>query len=124
MGTDTLGLLTCLGGKWWTVAKRDVWVRVGDDLVRGDTIVGVTVSDPHYHHETFKIMLKVTGHRDHLWLDSGVRDDDRGEGREQVNALADAFVDTLARGAAMPSGALIRLGSNEDDSGWVLSSLG
>ncbi|MBL1090480.1 MULTISPECIES: hypothetical protein [Streptomyces] len=106
------------------MAKRDVWVRVGDDLVRGDTVVGVTVSDPHYHHEAFKIMLKVTGHRDHLWLDSGVHDDDQGGGREQVNVLADAFVDTLARGAAMPSGALIRLGSGEDDSGWVLSSLG
>ncbi|MCL7382518.1 hypothetical protein [Streptomyces sp. 35G-GA-8] len=112
------------------MAKRDVWVRVGDDLVRGDTVVGVTVSDPHYHHETFKIMLKVTGHRDHLWLNSGVRDDDQGAGREQVNALADAFVDTLARGAAMPSGALIRLGTDEDEdgdgdgSGWVLSSLG
>ncbi|MFJ8113067.1 hypothetical protein [Streptomyces sp. NPDC096132] len=62
------------------MAKRDVWVRVGDDLVRGDTVVGVTVSDPHYHHETFKIMLRVTGHRDHLWLDSGVRDDDRVRG--------------------------------------------
>lgn len=106
------------------MAKRDVWVRVGDDLVRGDTIVGVTVSDPHYHHETFKIMLMVTGHRDHLWLDSGVLDDDRGDGREQVNALADAFVDTLARGSVMPSGALIRLGSDGDDSGWVLSSRG
>lgn len=108
------------------MAKRDVWVRAGDDMVRGDTVVGVTVSDPHYHHETFKIMLKVTGHRDHLWLDSGVRDDGRGDGREQVNALADAFVDTLARGAAMPSGALIRIGTDEDEdgSGWVLSSLG
>ncbi|MFF1680773.1 hypothetical protein ACFVYG_32635 [Streptomyces sp. NPDC058256] len=108
------------------MAKRDVWVRVRDDLVRGDTIVGVTVSDPHYHHETFKIMLKVTGHRDHLWLDTGVAEDgsDHGVGREQINALADAFVDTLARGAAMPSGALIRLGSDDDDSGWVLSPLG
>ncbi|GAA0902915.1 MULTISPECIES: hypothetical protein [Streptomyces violaceusniger group] len=106
------------------MAKRDVWVRVGDDLVRGDTIVGVAVSDPPYDWETFKIMLKVTGHRDHLWLDSGVCDDGQGAGREQVNALADAFVDTLARGAAMPSGALIRFGSGEDDSGWVLSSLG
>ncbi|MFD0441400.1 hypothetical protein ACFQ10_00055 [Streptomyces indonesiensis] len=101
-----------------------MWVRVGDDLVRGDTIVGVAVSDPPYDWETFKIMLKVTGHRDHLWLDSGVCDDGQGAGREQVNALADAFVDTLARGAAMPSGALIRFGSGEDDSGWVLSSLG
>lgn len=106
------------------MAKRDVWVRVGDDRVRGDTIVGVTVSDPRYHYETFKIMLKVTGHRDHLWLGSRVRHDDQSAGREQVNALADAFVDTLARGAAMPSGALIRLGSDEDDSAWVLSPLG
>jgi hypothetical protein len=105
------------------VAKRDVWVRVRDDLVRGDTVVGVTVRDPPYHHETFKIMLKVTGHRDHLWLDSGVLDDDQGDGREQVNALADAFVNTLARGAAMPSGALVRLGS-DDGPQWVLSSLG
>ncbi|MEU3349746.1 hypothetical protein ABZ723_33075 [Streptomyces sp. NPDC006700] len=79
------------------MAKRDVWVRVGDDLVRGDTVLGVTVSDPHYHHETFKIMLKVTGHRDPLWLDAAVCDDDQGAGRERVNALADAFVDTLAR---------------------------
>ncbi|KNE81423.1 hypothetical protein ADZ36_16790 [Streptomyces fradiae] len=101
-----------------------MWVRVGDALVRGDTIVGVTVSDPHYRHETFKIMLKVTGHRDPLWLDSGIYDDDQGAGREQVDGLADAFVDTLARGAAMPSGALIRFDPDEDDSGWVLSSLG
>ncbi|MGC3001326.1 hypothetical protein ACPF8X_23890 [Streptomyces sp. G35A] len=105
------------------MAKRDVWVRVKDDLVRGDTIVGISVSDPPYDYETFKIMLKVTGHRDLLWLDSGVYDE-QGAGREQVNGLADAFVDTLARGAAMPSGALIRFGSEEDDSGWVLSSLG
>ncbi|MET7686335.1 hypothetical protein, partial [Streptomyces sp. NPDC005423] len=67
---------------------------------------------------------RVMGHRDQLWLDSGVRDDDQGGGREQVEALVDAFVDMLARGAAMPSGALIRFGSDEDDSGWVLSSLG
>ncbi len=106
------------------MAKRDVWVRIRDDLVRGDTVVGVTVSDPHYHHETFKIMLKATGHRDPLWLDSGVCDDDQGDGRGRVNALADAFVDTLARGAAMPSGALIRLDPDEDDPGWVLSALG
>ncbi|MGW7757096.1 hypothetical protein ACWGK6_37210 [Streptomyces violaceusniger] len=107
------------------MANRDVWVRVGDDLVRGDTIVGITVSDPPYGYETFKIMLKVTGHRDHLWLDSGVYGDDgQGARREQVNALADAFVDTLARGAAMPSGALIRFGSDEDASERVLSSLG
>ncbi|WP_440581258.1 hypothetical protein [Streptomyces sp. PT19] len=106
------------------MAKRDVWVRVGDALVRGDTVVGVTVSDPLYHHETFKLMLKVTGHRDPLWLDSGVHDDDQGAGREQVDALVDAFVDTLARGAAMPSGALIRFGSGEDGSEWVLSPLG
>ncbi|MFD0164892.1 hypothetical protein ACFVJH_12120 [Streptomyces decoyicus] len=112
------------GGKWWIVAKRDVWVRIGDDLVRGDTIVGISVSDPPYGYETFKIMLKVTGHRDLVWLDSGVYEDEEGAGREQVNALADGFVDTLARGAAMPSGALIRLGSDEDDSAWVLSSLG
>lgn len=52
------------------------------------------------------------------------RGDDQGGGREQVNALADAFVDTLARGAAMPSGALIRFDPDEDSSGWVLSSLG
>ncbi|MCW1100014.1 MULTISPECIES: hypothetical protein [Streptomyces] len=41
-----------------------------------------------------------------------------------VNAIADAFVDTLARGAAMPSGALIRFGSDEDAPRWVLSPLG
>ncbi|MEW2435993.1 hypothetical protein AB0952_17840 [Streptomyces caniferus] len=106
------------------MGKRDVWVRIGDDLVRGDTIVGISVSDPPYGYETFKIMLKVTGHRDLVWLDSRVYDDEEGAGREQVNALADGFVDTLARGAAMPSGALILLGSDEDDSAWVLSSLG
>ncbi|WP_159043918.1 hypothetical protein [Streptomyces sp. NRRL S-1521] len=106
------------------MAKRDVWVRVRNDLVRGDTVLGVTVSDPPYDYETFKIMLKVTGHRDPLWLDSGIYDDGQGAGRERVDALADSFVDTLARGAAMPSGALIRFGSDEDDSGWALSSLG
>ncbi|MFJ3891077.1 hypothetical protein [Streptomyces rubrogriseus] len=105
------------------MAKRDVWVRIGDKLVRGDTVVGVTVSDPPYHHETFKIMLKVTGHRDLLWLDSGVYDG-QGAGREQVDALVDAFVDTLARGAGMPSGALIRFGSDEDAPSWVMSPLG
>jgi hypothetical protein len=94
-----------------------MWVRVGDDLVRGDTIVGVTVSDPRYHYETFKIMLKVTGHRDQLWLNSRIHDDNQGAGREQITTLVDAFVDTLARGAAMPSGALIRLGTDEDGDG-------
>ncbi|MFG2684130.1 hypothetical protein [Streptomyces sp. NPDC048392] len=107
------------------MAKRDVWVRVGDGLVRGDTVVGVSVSDPRYAYETFKIMLKVTGHRDPVWVDSGVCEEDaQGGGRERVNALADAFVDTLARGAAMPSGALIRFGSDEDAPSWVLSPLG
>lgn len=64
------------------------------------------------------------GLRDHLWLGSGIYDDGQGAGRERVDALADSFVDTLARGAAVPSGALIRFGSEEDDSGWVLSPLG
>ncbi|MFF5826064.1 hypothetical protein ACFY8Q_31720 [[Kitasatospora] papulosa] len=96
------------------MAKRDVWVRVGDELVRGDAVVGISVSDPPYGWESLKILLKVTGHRDVLWIDSGVRVDGEGEGREQVNALADAFVDTLARGAAMPSGALVRLGGPPD----------
>ncbi|MFD7957239.1 hypothetical protein ACFV4X_27580 [Streptomyces ardesiacus] len=62
------------------MAKRGVRVRVGDDLVRGDTLVGIGVSDPRYHHETFKIMLKVTGHRDLLWLDSGSSTTARGRG--------------------------------------------
>ncbi|WP_420167203.1 hypothetical protein [Streptomyces violaceoruber] len=105
------------------MAKRDVWVRVRDELVRGDTVVGISVSDPPYGWETFKILLKATGHRDVLWLDSGVHDGEAGEGREQVNALVNGFADTLARGAAMPSGALIRFDCDEDE-GWVLSPLG
>ncbi|MYR75215.1 MULTISPECIES: hypothetical protein [unclassified Streptomyces] len=107
------------------MAKRDVWVRVGGELVRGDAVVGISVSNPPYGWESLKILLKVTGHREVLWIDSGVRVDGEGEGREQVNALADAFVDTLARGAAMPSGALVRLGGPPDGPAqWVLSPLG
>ncbi|MFI5740926.1 hypothetical protein ACIA9I_21460 [Streptomyces anulatus] len=101
------------------MAKRDVWVRVGDELVRGDAVVGVSMSDPPCGWQSFKIMLKATGHRDPLWLDSGVHKGEKGGGREQVNAVVDGFVDTLARGAAMPSGALIRFGSSEDDAEWV-----
>lgn len=72
-----------------------------------------------YGWQTFKIMLKATGHRDPLWLDSRSPQRREGGGLEQVNAVADGFVDTLARGAAIPSGALIRFGSSEDDAGWV-----
>ncbi|MEU7733199.1 hypothetical protein AB0B51_08695 [Streptomyces griseus] len=68
-------------------------------------------------------MLKVTGHSDLLWLDSCVREGKGGRGRERANTLVDGFVGMLARGAIMPSGALIRFDSGEDDARWVLSPL-
>jgi len=111
------------------VAKRDVWVRVGDELVRGDTIVGVTLGGGQVSYQSYKLLLKVTGHRDLLVVDSGIyaRGDeaDKDEAHEQATALADDFVNTIARGAALPAGALIRLSSDgEGDTKWELTSLG
>ncbi|MBT2406916.1 MULTISPECIES: hypothetical protein [unclassified Streptomyces] len=114
------------------MAKRDVWVRVGDELVRGDTIVGITVDGGQVYYQSYKLLLKVTGHRDLLVIDSGIyarvdeADDD--EAHEQATALADDFVNTIARGAALPTGALIRLASDDEvDDGsakWELTTLG
>lgn len=118
-------------GSGGAVSKRDVWVRVGGELVRGDTIVGISVGRGRAY-QSYKLLLKVTGHRDHLVIDSGIvalRDDpSKDECHEQATALADDFVNTLARGAALPTGALIRIspdGEGDDDAAeWVLTPLG
>ncbi|MHA6757287.1 hypothetical protein [Streptacidiphilus sp. PAMC 29251] len=69
------------------MAKRDVWVRVGDDLVRGDHIVGITVGRTPYPHETFKLLTKATGHRDPLIFDTDVLVGDRShQGHLRVTA--------------------------------------
>ncbi|MDP9850398.1 hypothetical protein [Streptosporangium lutulentum] len=117
------------------MAKRDVWVRVGNELVRGDNIVGITVNGGHSfnqsYKESYKLLMKVTGHRDPLAVDSGISCDGTGEDecRKQATALADSFVNTLAQAAAFPTGALIRLGSDTDNegggsSGWDITVLG
>ncbi|MET8538646.1 hypothetical protein ABZV67_45080 [Streptomyces sp. NPDC005065] len=112
------------------MAKRDVWVRVGDELVRGDTIVGISVHNGHAYYQSYKLLLKVTGHRDPLVIDSRIvsrgDDTDKAQCHERATALADDFVNTIAQGAALPTGALIRLASDSDDGGtkWELAALG
>lgn len=110
------------------MAKRDVWVRVGDELVRADTIVGITVHNGHAYYQSYKLLLKVAGHRDPLVIDSGIVARGDAECHEQATALADDFVNTIAQGAALPTGALIRLASDGDggDGGrkWKLTALG
>ncbi|MDP9850459.1 hypothetical protein [Streptosporangium lutulentum] len=113
------------------MAKRDVWVRVGNELVRGDSIVGITVESGRSFYQSYKLLMKVTGHRDPLVVDSGFSWDGTGEDEchKQATALADSFVNTLARAAAFPTGALIRLGSDTDNeggrsSGWDITVLG
>jgi hypothetical protein len=114
------------------VAKRDVWVRVGNELVRGDNIVSITVDGGRYY-QTYKLLIKVTGHRDPLVIDSGIvvggDGTDTDECQVQASALADSFVNTLARAAALPTGVLIRLGEGADEEGrassdWVMTALG
>ncbi|NUR95243.1 MAG: hypothetical protein HOV67_08295 [Kribbellaceae bacterium] len=116
------------------MAKRDVWVRVGNELVRGDNIVSITVNGGRQFYQSYKLLMKVTGHRDPLVIDSGIvaggDGTDKDQCQEQATALADSFVNTLAQAAALPTGALVRFSSGigteggVDESGWVMSVLG
>lgn len=109
------------------MTKRDVWVRVGDELVRGDTITGITVEASRTYYQPYKLLLKATGHRDPLVIDSGIvplgDDTDKDDCHERATALADDLVNTLARGAAVPTGALIRLTPDGEGAAWELTVL-
>ena len=111
------------------MAKRDVWVGIDGVLVRGDHVVGVSVGETYRSFQAINLWVKATGHRDPLALNTGITrgsKDEASDNHQQAIELAEAFVDTLARAAALPNGALLRLEAEDHtaQAHWTLTALG